>query len=83
MMGSISSIPCAAVPPSMGTGGASAETMASFTDPFCGNGDNGGGVDVESAPGVVGREDVRGVGPGPGVRFGISSIRVIELFDCG
>ena len=57
--------------------------MASFIDPFCGNGDNGGGVDVDSAPGVDGKEEVRGVGPGPGVRFGISSIRVIELLDCG
>ena len=81
-MGSISSIPCDAFPPRTGTGGARAETMASLIDPFCGNGDNGGGVGVDSA-GVLGREEVRVVCPGPGVRFGISSTRDIELVDCG
>ena len=82
-MGSISSIPCDAFPPRIGTGGARADTMASLIDPFCGNGDNGGGVDADSAAGVPGNEEVRVVCPGPGVRFGISSIRDIELVDCG
>jgi hypothetical protein len=36
---------------------------------------------VDSAAGLVGKEEVRGVGPGPGVRFGISSIRVIDPVD--
>jgi hypothetical protein len=52
-MGSISSIFWELFPPRIGTGGARAETMASFIDPFCGKGESGGGVG--------GREDVRGV----------------------
>lgn len=83
VIGSMSSMACEAFPPSIGTGGARAETIASLIDPFCGNGESGGGVGVGSAE-VGGKEEVRGAGPGPGpgVRFGISSIRDIEPVGC-